>query len=281
MIKDKNYYRLIRIFRHIKKLKVMKAIKDLTAEELALVQAAREKAEQDKLAKQKEINRRVEEQKQLAMKRMLDGEKQVKAVNDFFKDFKSGEFEVVDYPTTKEMEVKDYETGDWYFREEYIVNSAYIQHKEVKTQIRVEEHFVHSSRYYSSKNKGYKMFCFLLDGNRAYSKASTIEEKVLNCINSKKARQTADEIRESFINELITTQPIHDAKISKAYISGNYVPSSNGIEIRYRNGTLVKCSAYVSEGVASLSIHSTEYPKPKVEGETVMDKLNFISKLEF
>ena len=260
----------------------MKAITDLTAEELALVQAAREKAEQDKLAKQKEINRRVEEQKQLAMKWMLDGEKQVKAVNDFFKDFKSGEFEVVDYPTTKEMEVKDYETGDWYFREEYIVNSAYIQHKEVKTQIRVEEHFVHSSRYYSSKNKGYKMFCFLLDGNRAYSKASTIEEKVLNCINSKKARQTADEIRSTYIADLIETQPINNAKIEKTYIHSDYVTSRNGIQINYDNGSVVICSISVSEeGKIHLSIYKTEFPKPKVEGETVMDKLNFISKLEF
>jgi hypothetical protein len=259
----------------------MKTVTELTAEELALVQAAREKVEQDKLAKQKEINRRVEEQKQTAMKRMLVGEQQVKAVNDFFKDFKSGEFEVVNYPLTKEMGVKDHETGDWHFREDYIVNSAFIQHKEVKTQIRVEEHFVYSSGYRHSSNKGYKMFCYLLDGNRAYSKASTIEEKVLNCINSKKARQTEDEIRESFINDLITTQPIQDAKIDKAYISGNYVPSTNGIKIEYQNGTLVKCTVYVNEGVAILSIHSTEFPKPKVEGETVMDKLNFISKLEF
>ena len=258
----------------------MKTVTELTAEELALVQAAREKAEQDKLAKQEEINKEIEHQKQLAMKRMLMGEQQVKAVNDFFKDFKSGEFEVVDYPIKQEMSVKDYQTGDYYFREDYIVNSAFIQHKEVKTQIKVMEHFV--STRFSSKNKGYKMFCSLLDGNRAYSKSSTIEEKVLNCINSKKARQTAEEIRESFINELITTQPIPNAKISKTWISSNYISSPHGIEIIYENRTRVKCSINVTEaGEAILSVFSTEFPKPKLEGETVMDKLNFISKLEF
>jgi hypothetical protein len=258
----------------------MKTVTELTAEELALVQAAREKAEQDKLAKQEEINKKIEHQKQLAMKRMLMGEQQVKAVNDFFKDFKSGEFEVVEKPYTQTMTVKDYSTGDIQFKEDYKVNKAFIQHKEVKTQITVEEHFVWTR--FSSKNKGYKMFCSLFDGNRAYSKASTIEEKVLNCINNKKARQTAEEIRESFINDLITTQPIQDAKISKRYISGNYVPSSNGIEIEYLNGTVVKCSINVTEvGEAILSVFSTEFPKPKLEGETVMDKLNFISKLEF
>jgi hypothetical protein len=37
----------------------MKTVTELTAEELALVQAAREKAEQDKLAKQEEINKKL------------------------------------------------------------------------------------------------------------------------------------------------------------------------------------------------------------------------------
>lgn len=258
----------------------MKTVTELTAEELALVQAAREKAEQDKLAKQEEINKKIEHQKQLAIKRMLMGEQQVKATYDFFKDFKSGEFEVVEKPYTQTMTVKDYSTGDIQFKEDYKVNKAFIQHKEVKTQISVEEHFV--STRFSSKNKGYKMFCSLLDGHRAYSKASTIEEKVLNCINSKRAKQTAEEIRESFINDLITTQPIPNAKIEKTWISGTYVSSNKGIEIEYRNGTVVKCSIHVtSERVASLQIYSTHYPKPKLEGETVMDKLNFISKLEF
>jgi hypothetical protein len=258
----------------------MKAITDLTAEELALVQAAREKAEQAKIVKQKEINDRVDHQKQVAMKAMLIGEQQVKATYDFFKDFTSGEFEIVEYPLKKEMVVKDYTTGDVYFKEDYYINSAYIQHKETKIKIRVEEHSVWDG--WSSKNKGYKMFCSLLEGNRAYSKVSTIEEKVLNNINTKRAKQNAEEIRSSFIDDMVKTQPIPNAKVDKTYISSQYLSSPYGIEIKYDNGVVVECIISVThEGEAILSVHSTRFPKPKLEGETVMDKLKFISKLEF
>ena len=75
----------------------------LTAEELELIKVAREKKEQEQLVKQKEINDRIDFQKQNAMKAMLRGEQQVKATYDFFKGFKSGEFEVVEYPITKTM----------------------------------------------------------------------------------------------------------------------------------------------------------------------------------
>jgi len=256
----------------------MKAITDLTAEELALVQAAREKAEQEKAAKQKETNDRVEKQKQLAIKNQLWGEKQVKATYEYFKGFKSGEFEVVECPITKEISVRDYKTNDHLHREDYIVNSAYIQHKESKRKIQVLEHNV--SRGYRSENKGFKMFIGF--ENRAYKNASTIETKLLNEINSKRAKQSAEEIRNTYIADLIETQPIPNAKIEKTYISSQYLSSPYGIEINYENGVIVRCSINVTEaGEAILSIFSTEFPKPKVEGETVMDKLNFISKLEF
>ncbi len=252
----------------------------LTDEELELIKVAREKKEQEQLVKQKEINDRVDNQKQVAMKAMLRGEQQVKATYDFFKDFTSGEFEIVEYPLKKVMEVKNYTTGDFYFKEDYYVNSAYIQHKETQIKIRVEEHSVWDG--WRSKNKGYKMFCSLLEGNRAYSKVSTIEEKVLNEIKSKRAKQNAEEIRNTYIADLIETQPIPNAKVGKTYIPSQYLSSPHGIEIRYDNGVVVECSISVTqEGEAILSVYSTRFPKPKLEGETVMDKLNFISKLEF
>lgn len=256
----------------------MKAITDLTPEELALVQAAREKAEQAKIAKQKEINDRVDFQKQNSMKAMLRGEQQVKATYDFFKGFKSGEFEVVEYPITKTMEVKDYDTDEYHFKEDYIVNSAYISHKETQRKITIQEHSVWDG--WRSKNKGYKMFMGY--DNRAYTNPSTIEKKMLDDINSKRAKQNAEEIRESFINNMVKTQPIPNATVEKTYISSKYITSSHGIEITYENGTVVKCNINVTEGgEALLSVYSTEFPKPKIEGETVMDKLKFISKLEF
>jgi hypothetical protein len=252
----------------------------LTAEELELIKVAREKKEQEQLAKQKKINDRVDHHKQVAMKAMLIGEQQVKATYDFFKDFKSGEFEVVEYPITKTMDVKDYDTNEYYFKEDYIVNSAYIQHKETQIKIRVEEHSVWNG--WRSKNKGYKMFCSLLEGNRAYSKVSTIEEKVLNEIKSKRAKQNAEEIRNTYVADLIETQPIPNAKIGKTYIPSQCVSIPHGIEIKYDNGVVVECSISVThEGEAILSVYSTRFPKPKLEGETVMDKLKFISKLEF
>jgi len=259
----------------------MKAITDLTTEELALVQAAREKAEQEKAAKQKNINDRIDLAKEAASKQMLKGEKQVKAAHNFFLDFKSGEFELVKDPFTQTMLVNDYSTNEIYFKEDYQVDRAHIQHKETKTKINIEEHFV--SNGWRSENKGYKMFCYALDGsNRAYSKAKTIEEKVLNHINSTKARKTAEQIRDAYIANLIETQPIPNAKIEKTYISSQYLSSPYGIEINYENGVRVRCSINVTEaGEAILSVFSTEFPKPKIEGKTVMDKLNFISKLEF
>lgn len=258
----------------------MKAITDLTAEELALVQAAREKAEQEKAAKQKHINDRIDAAKDTANKQMLKGEKQVKAAYNFFLDFKSGEFELIKDPFTQTMLVNDYSTKEIYFKEEYQVDRAYIQHKETKIKIYIEEHFVSSG--WRSENKGYKMFCHVLEGNRAYSKASTIEEKVLNHINSKRAKQNAEEIRNTYIADLIETQPIPNAKIEKTYISSQYLSSPYGIEINYENGARVKCSINVTEdGEAILSVFSTEFPIKKVEGKTVMDRLNFISKLEF
>ena len=260
----------------------MKTVTELTKEELALVQASREKVEQDKIDKQKLINKKVENQKQVAMKAMLEGEKQVKATYDYFKYFKSGEFELVGYPLKREMEVKDYTTGDYYFRENYIINNVYIQHKETKIKILVERHTVYSNKGYGSSYKGYKMFCHSLEGNRAYSKVSTIEEKLLNFINIKRAIQTSDEIRESFITELIETQPIPNAKIRETYIHSNYVSNRRGIEIKYENNSIVICSINITEvGEVLLSVFSTEFPKPKIEGETVMDRLRFISKLEF
>jgi hypothetical protein len=256
----------------------MKTITDLTAEELALVQAAREKAEQEKAAKQAKFEKDITDKRVFAAKEMLIGEQQVKATYDYFKGFKSGEFEVVEYPLNRKITIKDWGTDEIHFQEDYVINSAYIYHAESGRKITVKEHLV--STGWRSKNEGYKMFIGF--ENRAYSKPSTIETKLLNEINSKRAKQTADEIRESFINELITTQPIPNAKIEKTWISSNYISSPHGIEIIYENRTRVKCSINVTEaGEAILSIFSTEFPKPKVEGETVMDKLNFISKLEF
>lgn len=256
----------------------MKAITDLTAEELALVQAAREKAEQEKLAKQAQLEKEIEEKRSYAKKTMITGEEQVKATYDYFKDFKSGEFEVVEYPINREMLIKDWKTGEILFQEDYIVNSAYIQHKESKRKINVKIHNV--SRGYRGKNNKFGMFIGY--EGRAYSKAATIETKLLNEINSKRAKQNAEEIRSKYIADLIETQPINNAKIEKTYIHSDYVTSRNGIQINYDNGSVVTCSISVSEeGKVHLSIYKTEFPKPKVEGETVMDKLNFISKLEF
>lgn len=259
----------------------MKTVTELTPEELALVQAAREKAEQEKAAKQKNINDRIDLQKDAANKQMLKGEKQVDAAYNFFLDFTSGEFELVKNPFTQTILVKDNSTHEIYFKEDYQVARAHIQHKETKTKIYIEEHFV-SSRW-RSENKGYKMFCYTLDGsNRAYSKAKTIEEKVLNHINATKARKTAEQVRDAYIIELVETQPIPNAKIEKTYISSQYLSSPYGVEINYDNGVKVRCSVNVTAaGEASLSIFSTEFPKPKIEGDTVMDKLNFISRLEF
>jgi hypothetical protein len=256
----------------------MKAITDLTAEELALVQAAREKAEQEKAAKQAKLENDITEKRAVATKAMLIGEKQVKATYDYFKGFKSGEFEVVECPLSKEIVIKDWGTDEIHFQEDYIVNSAFIQHKETKTKITVREHFV--STGWRSKNEGYKMFIGF--ESRAYKNTSTIETKLLNEINSKRAKQNAEEIRNTYIVELIETQPIPNAKIEKTYISSQYLSSPYGIEINYDNGVRVRCSINVTEaGEAILSMFSTEFPKPKIEGDTVMDKLNFISKLEF
>ncbi len=256
----------------------MKAITDLTAEELALVQAAREKAEQEKAAKQAQFEKDITDKRAYAAKKMLKGEEQVKATYDYFKDFKSGEFEVVEYPLNREIVIKDWNTREILFKEDYIINSAYIKHTETGRKIRVDEHMV-SSRFRSS-SKGYKMFIGY--EARAYSKVSTVETKLLNEINSIRAKQNADDIRDAYIDDLIETQPIPNAKIAKTYISSNYVTSPYGLEIQYSNGSLVTCSINVTEkGEAILSVFRTEFPKPKIEGDTVMDKLKFISKLEF
>ena len=256
----------------------MKAITDLTPEELALVQAAREKAEQEKIVKQNKINERIDNQKLVANKTMLVGEQQVKATYDFFKGFKSGEFEVVEYPIIKTMEVKDYDTNEYHFKEDYIVNNAYINHKETQRKITIQEHSVWDG--WRNKNKGYKMFMGY--DSRAYTIPTTIEKRMLDDINSKRAKQNTEEIRESFINNMVKTQPIPNATVEKTYIYSKYITSPNGIEIEFTNGTVVKCNINVTEdGEALLSVYSTEFPKPKIEGETVMDKLKFISKLEF
>jgi hypothetical protein len=256
----------------------MKAITDLTAEELALVQAAREKAEQEKAAKQAQFEKDITDKRAYAEKEILRGEKQVKATYDYFKGFKSGEFEVVEYPLYREITIKDWNVREILFKEDYVVNSAYVKHIESGRKIRVDEHFVYSK--FGRSNKGYKMFIEF--EARAYSKASTIETKLLNEINSIRAKQSAEEIRSAYIADLIETQPIPNAKIAKAYISSNYVTSPYGLEIQYSNGSLVTCSINVTEkGEAILSVFKTEFPKPKIEGDTVMDKLKFISKLEF
>ena len=257
----------------------MKAITDLTVEELALVQAAREKAEQEKAAKQAQFEKDITDKRAYAAKEMLRGEQQVKATYDYFKDFKSGEFVVVEYPLYREIVIKNWNTGEILFKEDYIINSAYIKHTESGRKIRVDEHFVYS-KFGRSKNNGYKMFMEFEP--RAYSKVSTIETKLLNKINSIRAKQSEEEIRNAYIADLIETQPIPNAKITKAYISSNYVTSTYGLEIQYSNGSLVTCSINVTEkGEAILSVFKTEFPKPKIEGDTVMDKLKFISKLEF
>ena len=257
----------------------MKAITDLTAEELALVQAAREKAEQEKAAKQAQFEKDITDKRAYAAKEMLRGEQQVKATYDYFSQFNTvGEFEVVEYPLNKEITIKDWNTGDIQFQEDYVINSAYIKHIETGRKIRVDEHIVYSR--FRGSSKGYKMFIGY--EARAYSKVSTIETKLLNEINSIRAKQSAEEIRDAYIADLIETQPIPNAKIAKAYISSNYVTSPYGLEIQYNNGSLVTCSINVTEkGEAILSVFKTEFPKPKIEGDTVMDKLNFISKLEF
>jgi len=256
----------------------MKAITDLTVEELALVQAAREKAEQEKAAKQAQFEKDITDKRAYAEKEILRGDQQVKATYDYFKDFKSGEFEVVEYPLYREITIKDWNVREILFKEDYVVNSAYVKHIESGRKIRVDEHFVYSK--FGRSNKGYKMFIEF--EARAYSKASTIETKLLNEINSIRAKQSAEEIRSAYIADLIETQPIPNAKIAKAYISSNYVTSPYGLEIQYSNGSLVTCSINVTEkGEAILSVFKTEFPKPKIEGDTVMDKLKFISKLEF
>jgi len=264
----------------------MKAITDLTVEELALVQAAREKAEQEKAAKQAQLEKDITDKRAYAAKEMLIGEQQVKATYDYFKGFKSGEFEVVEYPLNRKITIKDWGTDEIHFQEDYVINSAYIYHAESGRKITVKEHLV--STGWRSKNEGYKMFIGF--ENRAYKNASTIETKLLNEINSKRAKQSAEEIRNTYIDDLIETQPIPNAKIEKTYISSlekTYISSQclsspYGIEIKYENGARVKCSINITEaGEAILSVFSTEFPKPKVEGKTVMDKLNFISKLEF
>jgi len=256
----------------------MKAITDLTAEELALVQAAREKAEQEKAAKQAQFEKDITDKRVFAAKEMLIGEQQVKATYDYFKGFKSGEFEVVEYPLNRKITIKDWGTDEIHFQEDYVINSAYIYHTESGRKITVKEHLV--STGWRSKNEGYKMFIGF--ENRAYKNASTIETKLLNEINSKRAKQNAEEIRNTYIADLIETQPIPNAKIEKTYISSQYLSSPYGIEINYDNGVRVKCSINVTEaGEAILSVFSTEFPKPKIEGKTVMDRLNFISKLEF
>ena len=258
----------------------MKAITDLTVEELALVQAAREKAEQEKAAKQAQFEKDITDKRAHAAKEMLRGEQQVKATYDYFSQFNTvGEFEVVEYPLYREIVIKDWNTGEIWFYEDYIINSAYIKHTESGRKIRVDEHIVYS-KFGRSKNNGYKMFMEFEP--RAYSKASTIETKLLNKINSIRAKQSAEEIRNAYIADLIETQPIPNAKIAKTYISSNYVTSPYGLEIQYSNGSLVTCSINVTEkGEAILSVFKTEFPKPKIEGDTVMDKLKFISKLEF
>ena len=152
----------------------MKAITDLTVEELALVQASREKAEQEKAAKQAQFEKDITDKRAYAAKEMLRGEEQVKATYDYFKDFKSGEFEVVEYPLNKKISIKDWNTGEILFKEDYIINSAYIKHTESGRKIRVDEHFTYS-KWGGAKNNGYKMFVEF--EARAYSKASTIETK--------------------------------------------------------------------------------------------------------
>jgi len=256
----------------------MKTITDLTAEELALVQAAREKAEQEKLAKQADLEKRITEKRAYAVSHQAKGEEQVKATYNFFKDFKSGEFEVVEYSTPQKITIKDYTTNEISFNEDYTINNAYIQHKETKNKIIVEPHTVF--KRFRSENKGYKMFIGY--ESRAYSKASTVENKLLEEINAKRAKQNRDEIRNTYIVNLIETQPINNATIEKTYIHSDYVTSRNGIQINYDNGSVVTCSISVSEeGKVHLSIYKTEFPKPKIEGETTMDKLQFISKLKF
>ena len=256
----------------------MKAITDLTAEELALVQAAREKAEQEKAAKQAKLEKDITDERAYAAKAMLIGEQQVKATYDYFKGFKSGEFEVVEYPLNRKITIKDWGIDEIHFQEDYVINSAYIYHAESGRKITVKEHLV--STGWRSKNEGYKMFIGF--ENRAYKNASTIETKLLNEINSKRAKQSAEEIRNTYIADLIETQPIPNAKIEKTYISSQCLSSPYGIEINYENGARVKCSINITEdGEAILSVFSTEFPKPKIEGKTVMDRLNFISKLEF
>jgi hypothetical protein len=255
----------------------MKAITDLTVEELALVQAAREKAEQEKAAKQAQLEKDITDKRAYAEKEILRGDQQVKATYDYFKDFKSGEFEVVEYPLNREIRIKD--SNEILFKEDYVINSAYIKHIESGRKIRVDEHFTYS-KWGGAKNKDYKMFIGY--EARAYSRVSTIETKLLAEINSIRAKQSAEKIRSAYIADLIETQPIPNAKIAEAYISSNYVTSPYGLEIKYSNGSLVTCSINVTEkGEAILSVFNTEFPKPKIEGETVMDKLQFISKLEF
>ena len=225
------------------------------------------------------MEKRIEERRASASKQQAKGEEQVKTTYNFFKDFKSGEFEVVEYPLNKEIVIKDWNTGDIQFQEDYIINSAYIKHTETGRKIRVDEHSVYS-KWGRSKNNGYKMFIGF--ESRAYSKASTIENKLLEEINAKRAKQNAEEIRSAYIADLIETQPIPNAKIEKTYIHSDYVTSRNGIQINYDNGSIVTCSISVSEdGKTHLSIYKTEFPKPKLEGETTMDKLQFISKLKF
>jgi hypothetical protein len=251
----------------------MKAITDLTVEELALVQAAREKAEQEKAAKQAQFEKDITDKRAYAAKEMLKGEEQVKATYDYFKDFKSGEFEVVEYPLYREITIKDWNTREILFKEDYVVNSAYVKHIESGRKIRVDEHIVYS-KWDRSKNKGYKMFIGY--EARAYSKASTVETKLLNEINSIRVQQNAEQIKDAFITELISNPPFPNS-----IVENDYMINYKQIRIKFENGVIAKCIVHVEDGKAYLSIYSTEFPKPKIEGDTVMDKLKFISKLEF
>jgi hypothetical protein len=256
----------------------MKTITELTKEELELVQAAREKKEQERLEEEKWNNDTILLKKQTVMKQMIEGEKQVKAAKEFFRGFTSPQFELVEEPNKQILKCYSRDRKSIIHEEPYQINRAFIRHKSTGKIITISEHIV--AERWSHKNKGYKMFCNTLS-NRAYSNPITVQSSLLNIVDSNILKYNRTKIRETFITELIETQPIPNAIIEKEYILSDYVESKNGVIIKYNNGVKATCSIDIKNDVASLSIYKTEYPKPKIEGETIMDKLKYISELKF
>lgn len=256
----------------------MKTITELTKEELELVQAAREKKEKEEIERAKFIQDRIFLKKQSAEDHRKENMKQVLATHQLFQDFKNQkDFKVVVVSLPQTIKVHDGVLGCVVFEETYFIKNAYITHKIFGGKIVIK---LQTQNYKS----GYALYLDSLpypQCNRAYKKATTAESRFVEFYENKAIKQNRNEIRETFITELIETQPIPNAVIEKEYISSNYIEYKYGVRINYNNGVKATCSIDIKNDIASLSIYKTEYPKPKIEGETTMDKLKYISELKF